>query len=71
MPAATAPFSSICGSPTRRPRGRPREFDREQTERYLTVIQEQGVRLTDLLDHFLDSESVESGCNTPRVRASA
>lgn len=40
---------------------RSRDFDREQTDRYLTVIQEQGNRLTDLLDHFLDSESVESG----------
>jgi len=38
-----------------------REFGREETVRYLTVIQEQGNRLTDLLDHFLDSESVESG----------
>jgi len=38
-----------------------REFGREQTVRYLTVIHEQGARLTDLLDHFLDSESVESG----------
>jgi signal transduction histidine kinase len=40
---------------------RSREFDREQTEKYLTVIEEQGNRLTDILDHFLDSESVESG----------
>jgi signal transduction histidine kinase len=40
---------------------RSREFDREQTAKYLTVIQEQGNRLTDILDHFLDSESVESG----------
>ena len=38
-----------------------REFDREQTDKYLTVIQEQGNRLTDILDHFLDSESIESG----------
>jgi signal transduction histidine kinase len=40
---------------------RSREFEREQTERYLTVIEEQSNRLTDILDHFLDSESVESG----------
>jgi signal transduction histidine kinase len=40
---------------------RSREFSREQTERYLTVIQEQGDRLTDLLDHFLDNENVASG----------
>jgi signal transduction histidine kinase len=40
---------------------RSRDFDREQTEKYLTVIQEQGNRLTDILDHFLDSESIESG----------
>jgi signal transduction histidine kinase len=40
---------------------RNRELDREQTAKYLTVIQEQGTRLTDILDHFLDSESVESG----------
>ena len=38
-----------------------REFTPEETVRYLTIIREQGQRLTDLLDHFLDSESVETG----------
>jgi signal transduction histidine kinase len=40
---------------------RSREFNREQTQRYLEVIEQQGTRLTSLLDHFLDNESVESG----------
>ena len=40
---------------------RSREYGRDETSRYLEVIQEQGVRLTSLLDHFLDSENVEAG----------
>jgi signal transduction histidine kinase len=40
---------------------RSREFTREQSQRYLEVIEQQGTRLTSLLDHFLDNQSVESG----------
>jgi signal transduction histidine kinase len=38
-----------------------RDFDREESRRYLEIIQQQGNRLTSLIDHFLDSESVASG----------
>ena len=38
-----------------------REFDAAKARHYLQIIQQQGDRLTSLIDHFLDSESVESG----------
>ena len=38
-----------------------RDFDKDESRRYLEIIQQQGNRLTSLIDHFLDSESVESG----------
>ena len=40
---------------------RTRDFDKAESRRYLEIIQQQGNRLTSLIDHFLDSESVESG----------
>jgi signal transduction histidine kinase len=38
-----------------------RDFDAAKAKHYLEIIQQQGDRLTSLIDHFLDSESVESG----------
>jgi len=40
---------------------RSRDFGKADVDRYVGVIQEQGERLTSLIDHFLDSESIESG----------
>ncbi len=38
-----------------------RDFSPEQSRRYLEIIQEQGHRLTSLIDHFLDSHAVDAG----------
>jgi signal transduction histidine kinase len=38
-----------------------REVDASRARHYLEIIQQQGNRLTSLIDHFLDSESVETG----------
>ena len=40
---------------------RSRDFGKAETERYLEIIEQQGNRLASLIDHFLDSESVEAG----------
>jgi signal transduction histidine kinase len=40
---------------------RTRTFGKSETDRYLEIIQQQGNRLTSLIDHFLDGESVEAG----------
>src|SRR5207245_1388213 len=52
------PLTSILGY-TRLLRSR--DFGKEETDRYLEIIDQQGNRLTSLIDHFLDSESVEAG----------
>ena len=38
-----------------------RDFDRAHVAHYLEIIQQQGNRLSSLIDHFLESETVESG----------
>ena len=38
-----------------------REVDPNRARHYLEIIQQQGNRLSSLIDHFLDSESVETG----------
>ncbi len=38
-----------------------RDFDKAQVTHYLEIIQQQGNRLSSLIDHFLESESVEAG----------
>ena len=38
-----------------------REVDSDRARHYLEIIQQQGNRLASLIDHFLDSESVETG----------
>ncbi len=38
-----------------------RDFEKAQVTHYLEIIQQQGNRLTSLIDHFLESESVETG----------
>ena len=38
-----------------------REVDPARARHYLEIIQQQGNRLSSLIDHFLDSESVETG----------
>jgi signal transduction histidine kinase len=38
-----------------------REYDPTRARHYLEIIQQQGNRLTALIDHFLDSESVQTG----------
>jgi signal transduction histidine kinase len=40
---------------------RSRHFEKEEVDRYLDVIDSQGRRLTALIDHFLDSETAETG----------
>jgi signal transduction histidine kinase len=52
------PLTSILGY-TRLLRGR--DFGKAETDHYLEIIEQQGNRLTSLIDHFLDSESVEAG----------
>jgi signal transduction histidine kinase len=52
------PLTSILGY-TRLLLGR--DFGKDQTKRYLETIEQQGNRLTSLIDHFLDSESVDVG----------
>jgi signal transduction histidine kinase len=38
-----------------------RDFEKAQVKHYLEIIQQQGNRLSSLIDHFLESESVEAG----------
>jgi signal transduction histidine kinase len=52
------PLSSILGYTSLL---RKREFPKADADRYLEIIQEQGKRLTSLIDQFLDGESVDSG----------
>ncbi len=52
------PLSSILGYTSLL---RTRDFDKQDRERYLEIIQEQGNRLTALIDQFLDGESIDSG----------
>jgi len=52
------PLSSILGYTSLL---RTRDFDKPDRDRYLEIIQEQGNRLTSLIDHFLDGESIDSG----------
>jgi signal transduction histidine kinase len=52
------PLTSILGYTTLLLR---REFTQAESRHYLEIIQQQGNRLTSLIDHFLDSESIESG----------
>ncbi len=52
------PLSSILGYASLL---RTREHDKPDRDRYLEIIQEQGNRLTQLIDQFLDGESIDSG----------
>jgi signal transduction histidine kinase len=52
------PLSSILGYTSLL---RTRDFDKPDRDRYLEIIQEQGNRLTSLIDQFLDGESIDSG----------
>jgi signal transduction histidine kinase len=52
------PLSSILGYTSLL---RTRDFDKPDRDRYLEIIQEQGNRLTQLIDQFLDGESIDSG----------